>query len=105
LAVPGAVAEEELARAKLMLKSSLMQQLNTFSFIAEDIGRQILTYGRRMPALETFARIDAVTLKDVQETAKGFLDPNVKVAVAALGQVDKLPSFDWMNKVMKERKF
>jgi predicted Zn-dependent peptidase len=42
LGLPGGVSEAELARAKILLKSSLMQQLTTFAFVAEDIGRQVL---------------------------------------------------------------
>ena len=97
LAAPGALGAEELARAKTQLKASLMQQLGTFAFVAEDIGRQVLTYGRRMPTVEVFARIDAVTLEDVAATAASFVGAGRPVAVAAIGTIDRVPSYDWIN--------
>lgn len=90
----------ELARAKTQLKASLMAQLGTFSFVAEDIGRQVLTYGRRVPAVEVFARIDAVALADVAATAAAFRA--APVAVAALGLVDHLPSYSDIDALMKK---
>ena len=99
IAMPGAVSESELARVKTQLKASLMQQLNTFAFVAEDIGRQVLIFGRRVPALEVFARIDAVTLEDLTRTAARF--ENNKVAVAALGKIDQLPSYEWVSNLLK----
>jgi len=96
----GAVGGDELARAKTQLKASLMQQLSTFSFVAEDIGRQILTYGRRVPPVETFARIDAVTLNDIRSTAQRRFSGK-SVAVAALGKIDKLPDYKWINGLLK----
>jgi processing peptidase subunit beta len=98
LSGPGAVDAAELARAKTLLKASLMQQLNTFAFVAEDIGRQVLTFGRRVPAVEVFARIDAVQLGDVTRAAARFTGP---VAFAALGKIDQLPSFDWVQALHK----
>mmetsp|Transcript_52033 Transcript_52033/g.89353 ORF Transcript_52033/g.89353 Transcript_52033/m.89353 type:complete len:501 (+) Transcript_52033:85-1587(+) len=125
LATPGAVSEAELNRAKTQLKASLMQQLNTFSFVAEDIGRQVLTYGRRMPPVETFARIDAVTLADVTDTSNRFVKDSAtesnsssnsstgavcsegggsslrrqqgSLALAALGKIGKLPDYAWVD--------
>ncbi|KAK1292630.1 hypothetical protein QJS10_CPB17g01980 [Acorus calamus] len=41
--------------------------------VAEDIGRQLLTYGRRMPLPELFARIDAVDASTVKRVANRFI--------------------------------
>ena len=52
--------------------------------IAEDIGRNLLVYGRRLPKAELFARIDAVDADTVKAVANRFiLDQDV--AIAALG--------------------
>jgi hypothetical protein len=52
--------------------------------IAEDIGRNLLVYGRRMPKAELFARIDAVDSATVKAVAnRFFLDQDI--AIAALG--------------------
>ena len=54
------MSDEEIIRAKTQLKANLLMQLDSFSNIAEDIGRQLLTYGRRMTSAELFARVDAI---------------------------------------------
>lgn len=36
--------------------------------MAEDIGRGLLVYGRRVPKAEIFARLDAVTAETVKVT-------------------------------------
>ena len=41
--------------------------------VAEDIGRQMLAYGRRIPKAEFFARIDAVDVETIRAVAKRFI--------------------------------
>merc|ERR1712159_379202 len=53
------VSPWEVERAKNQLKTTLAMQLDSTSATCEDIGRQVLTYGRRLPTEELFARIDA----------------------------------------------
>merc|ERR1712146_697461 len=52
--------DDEVERAKAQLKTSLLKQLDGSTAVCEDIGRQLLAYGRRMTPAELFARIDAV---------------------------------------------
>ena len=49
--------EADVERAKHTLRTSLFQQLDGTTAICEDIGRQMLCYGRRIPPNELTARI------------------------------------------------
>ncbi len=48
----------EVDRAKNLLKTNMLLQLDGTTPVCEDIGRQMLCYGRRIPAQELEARID-----------------------------------------------
>ncbi|EHH17575.1 hypothetical protein EGK_14008 [Macaca mulatta] len=52
------VTESEVARAKNLLKTNMLLQLDGSTPICEDIGRQMLCYNRRIPIPELEARID-----------------------------------------------
>lgn len=69
----------ELQRAKNQLKTSLLMELDGTTPVCEEIGRQMLTFGRRIPVSELFARIDSVTEKTITE-----LSPVCRVFVSAL---------------------
>lgn len=89
--------EEEVARARNQLKAALLMHLDDTSAVCEDIGRQMLTYGRRMSPAELFARIDAVSAKDVREVAmKYFYDQ--EVACSAIGPVLTLPDLNKLRR-------
>ena len=91
------VSDEEVSRAKTQLKANMLMQLDSFSQTAEDIGRQMLTYGRRMSNAEMFARIDAITTADVKATANRYFNDEDH-ALAAVGPVASLPDYDWIRR-------
>mmetsp|Transcript_1161 Transcript_1161/g.1315 ORF Transcript_1161/g.1315 Transcript_1161/m.1315 type:complete len:463 (-) Transcript_1161:149-1537(-) len=91
------LTDEEVSRAKTQLKANMLMQLDSFSQTAEDIGRQMLTYGRRMSNAEMFHRIDAITTSDLKATASKFvLDEDH--ALAAIGPIHQLPDYNWIRK-------
>lgn len=82
----------ELERAKNRVKSAYLMQLDGTSAVCEDIGRQILSLGRRMTPIEVFLRIDAVTIDDVQRVAWDYLR-DVDPVVAAIGPLKYFPDY------------
>ena len=52
------VEEEELQRAKMSLYTSMLLMLDGTTPICEDIGRQIMCFGRRLTTQELKKRID-----------------------------------------------
>jgi processing peptidase subunit beta len=91
------VTDEEVDRAKTQLKANMLMNLDSFAQTAEDIGRQMLTYGRRMSPAETFARIEAITTADVKATANKFINDEDH-ALAAVGPIFELPDYNWIRR-------
>ena len=87
---------EELERAKTALKSLQLSTLDSFEKLAEELGRQLLAYDRRVSPAEMCARIDAVTVEDMKLTAKALVC-GVDHAMAAVGTVDGLPTYEWIR--------
>ena len=86
------VTENEVERAKAQLKASLLLSLDGTTAVAEDIGRQLLTTGRRMTPGESERLIDSVTAMDVMDFGnKKIWDQDI--AVSAVGSVEGL--FDY----------
>ena len=71
-------------RGKAQLKYNILQQMDGTSPITEEIGRQMLTFGRRMSLAETFARIDSIETADVQRVADAIIWDQ-EVAFAGVG--------------------
>ena len=82
----------ELSRAKNQLKSSLLMNLESRPILFEDIGRQVLTYGHRIPPEELMERISAVTADDITSVAKQLLGSRPSVVV--YGDATSVPRYD-----------
>lgn len=62
--------QQELKRAKAQLKAGLAMALESSAALSEQIGRQMLSFGRILPPDELIAKVEAVTLADIQATAQ-----------------------------------
>lgn len=86
------VDEEDVRRAVNQVKLNIVQSLDGSQSVFEDIGRQVLTLGRRLGLKEIFARLDAVTAADIKRVANAqFYDK--EIALAAIGPITKLPDY------------
>ncbi|KAK4132836.1 hypothetical protein BT67DRAFT_443531 [Trichocladium antarcticum] len=88
----GNVTEAEVERAKAQLKASILLSLDGTTAVAEDIGRQIVTTGRRMNPAEIERIIDGITEKDVMDFANRKLWDQ-DIAISAVGSIEGL--FDY----------
>ncbi|KAI5292580.1 hypothetical protein KEM55_007701 [Ascosphaera atra] len=83
------VTEAEVERAKAQLKASILLSLDGTTAVAEDIGRQIITTGRRQLPEEIERVVSKITEKDVMDFAqKKIWDQDV--AVSAVGSIEGL---------------
>jgi len=88
----GAVTEEELARAKAATVSSILMNLESKAIVAEDIGRQILTYGERKAPSEFIAQVNALTVADVAAVAKKCVAS--KPTLVMVGDLSAAPRYE-----------
>ncbi|CAM0885407.1 unnamed protein product [Alopecurus aequalis] len=94
IATPG--QEVELTRAKNSTISSVLMNLESRVIVAEDIGRQLLTYGCRKPIDYFLECMDELTLDDVTAFAQKLLSS--QPTMASWGDVDKVPPYEFVSK-------
>ena len=87
-----AVGGDEVARARSQLKAGLMMSLESSMSRCEQLGRQLLIFGRPIPIDELVAHIEAVDAAAVQRV--GARLTATAPVVAALGPVDKLEPYE-----------
>jgi len=90
------VTEGEVERAKTKLKANILMQLDGSTSVAEDIGRQLLTHGRRLTPAEIHLRISAITVSDVMRVARDYLE-DVDPVVAGVGLLEGIPDYTTMR--------
>lgn len=93
------VTEAEVERAKNLLKTNMLLQLDGTTPICEDIGRQILCYNRRIPLHELEKRINGVDAQNIRDVAYKYIYDRCP-AVAAVGPVENLPDYNRIRSSM-----
>jgi processing peptidase subunit beta len=83
----------EVERAKSQLKAGLLLGLDGTTAIAEDIGRQLVTSGRRFTPKQIENAVDAVTTDEIRRVAQKYLWDK-DIAIAALGSIDGLLDYN-----------
>ncbi|KAF2354591.1 Peptidase M16 N-terminal [Trinorchestia longiramus] len=87
------VTDFEVERAKNMLRTNMLLQLDGTTPICEDIGRQILCYGRRIPFSELDARIAAVDSEVVREVCTKYIYDKCPVQVG-VGPIEQMRDYN-----------
>uniref|UniRef100_A0A3Q0QWM7 Mitochondrial-processing peptidase subunit alpha n=1 Tax=Amphilophus citrinellus TaxID=61819 RepID=A0A3Q0QWM7_AMPCI len=97
----GSAGEMELERAKTQLKSMLMMNLESRPVIFEDVGRQVLSTGKRKLPHELCHLISSVSAGDIKRVTTKML--RSKPAVAALGDLTELPSYEHIQAALSSK--
>lgn len=95
------VSDIELSRAKNMLKSTMMMQLESRLVLCEDIARQFVHYGRREHPTVMCDKIDAVTADDLLAVGRRMMQ--VPASVGVVGHdLQYVPSAENLNYFIDE---
>ena len=87
-----AIPEDELQRAKTQLKASYLMSRESSSSRCEQLGQQLLTYGRAIPLEEILVRIEAVNDADINRLLGHLLAG--APTLASIGPVGGIEPFD-----------
>jgi processing peptidase subunit beta len=91
------ISDERLAAAKNVVKFGTASVCDNTTTSCEDIGRQMLTFGRRLHPVEIAQRIDAVDAAAIQNCANRFFWDH-DFALAAVGPIHELPDYNWLRR-------
>ena len=92
LKVRDGVGEDELARARAQLKSSILMSMESTSSRCEQLARQMMIFGRPIPVAETVAKIEAVDAAAVTRAAQRLTAG--RPVLAALGPIAGVEGFE-----------
>jgi len=86
------VEEQEVARSKAQLKSSILMSLESSSSRGEQLARQLQVFGRPLTVKEVVQQIDAVDRDTIERVARRIFAS--EPTLASLGPLSKLADFD-----------
>ncbi|KAL7096852.1 hypothetical protein ACP275_10G106300 [Erythranthe tilingii] len=96
VASPGQVDQVQLDRAKKSTRSAILMNLESRMVVADDTGKQILTYGERKPVEHFLKAVDEITAQDIAKTAQKIISS--PLTMASYGDVLHLPSYDAISR-------
>ncbi|XVF74489.1 hypothetical protein PTKIN_Ptkin13bG0114400 [Pterospermum kingtungense] len=96
LAREGTVSRLMIKRAQQATKSAVLMNLESRMIVAEDIGRQILTFGERKSIHSFLKMVDEVTLQDITDMAEKIISS--PLTMASYGDVTCVPSYESVNR-------
>lgn len=99
LRISTSATPSEVDRAKTQLKAGLLFSVDSLQALNDEIGRQILTLGRRMPPVELDARISAVDDNAVRDVMSRYVYDRCP-AVAAVGPIEQFPDYNRLRSTM-----
>ena len=79
------------------MKTAILESLSTPSGVCEDLGKQMLSYGRVISTAELFARIDAIDAATIKDTVYQIVHDNDHVLSAA-GPIWELPDYNYIRR-------
>ena len=91
------ISDKELARAKLVLKSSILSLYDGDVVLGETMAAQILMVGRVMMLAKLLARVDALDMADVKSVASEVINDQDH-ALATIGGIHELPDYNWIRR-------
>ncbi len=86
------VSEQEVARARAQLKSSILMSLESTTSRCEQLARQLMVFGRPMTVPEIVEKVESVDASSVTRVAQRLV--RTRPTVAALGPLKNLESYD-----------
>lgn len=87
------ITEGELERAKNQLISTIMLNLQSTSLIAQDIGKQILFFGKRYSLPELITIMESINLSTIKRICSEYLYDRCPV-ISAFGPIESLPDYN-----------
>ncbi|CAE7535930.1 MPPbeta [Symbiodinium pilosum] len=96
------VTDEEVERAKRELKATLVNGSGSTRDSCNQVGKEVLAYGRGVPPAEMMLRIDGVDAEEVKRVAYKYLNDQ-EISVTALGPLHGMPELYIMRQATTNR--
>jgi predicted Zn-dependent peptidase len=91
------VSDTDLARAKATLKYNFASASDGAIRAADDVGKQLLYFGRRITPEEFAAKVDALTADDIKTVAGKYIYDRDPAVVVMGPQLEQFPDYNWVR--------